>query len=248
MTDRLNLDQHISREFNRELEELRNNVLEMGGMVERQVASAVRALLESDVTLAREVVVADREINQRELEIDETCHQILARRQPAATDLRLVIAILKTITDLERIGDEAERIGRLTERSATAAKEEGDNSESTGKQQLACMGSHVQDQIREVLDGLARMDPRVAVSVARSDARVDDAFDALMREYLTYMMENPRRIQRMLELSFAARSLERIGDHAKNIGEYLVYLVEGKDLRHLPLDAMEEALGGGGHP
>jgi len=234
--DKLNLDQHISGQFNRELDEVRHRVLSMGGMVERQVENAVKALIENDPTLAKSVVEGDRQVNDMEKAIDEECNLILARRQPAASDLRLVISIIKTITDLERIGDEAERIARLAIRLA--------DSDRAGRnyREIEHLGRHVQMMVRDGLDGFARMAPEVAVKLAREDETVDSEYDAIMRQNITYMMEDPRNVRRTLDMSFVARSLERIGDHAKNIGEYVVYLVEGKDLRHAPVEEMEDVL------
>lgn len=235
--DKLNLGQHISRQFNRELEDVRNRVLTMGGLVEQQVADAVRALVANDVPLAEQVIEKDREVNAMEKGIDEECNLILARRQPAASDLRLVLSIVKTITDLERIGDEAERISRLTLRLAEAERA------TTSYREVERLGRHVQSMVREALDGFARLAPEVAVKLAHEDREVDDEYDAIMRQNITYMMEDPRNVRRTLDMSFVARSLERIGDHAKNIGEYVIYLVEGKDLRHAPLEEMEREVG-----
>ncbi|MDQ2068362.1 phosphate signaling complex protein PhoU [Natronospira bacteriovora] len=235
--DKLNLNQHISRQFNRELEDVRNRVLAMGGLVERQIGDAVRSLVENDITLAEEVIEADRQINDMEKEIDEECNLILARRQPAASDLRLVLSIVKTITDLERIGDEAERIARLAIRLAESDRP------SKAYREVEHLGRHVRSMVREALDGFARLAPEVALKVAREDEVVDAEYDAIMRQNITYMMEDPRNVRRTLDMSFVARSLERIGDHAKNIGEYIIYLVEGKDLRHAPIEEMEKEIG-----
>jgi phosphate transport system protein len=235
--DKLNLDQHISRQFNRELEDIRNQVLAMGGLVEKQVGDAVKALVENDVPLAEAVIENDHRVNAMEQAIDEECNLILARRQPAASDLRLVLSIVKTITDLERIGDEAERISRLALRLSEADRP------SRSYREVEHLGKHVQAMVHDALDGFARLAPEVALQVAREDEKVDAEYDAIMRQNITYMMEDPRNVRRTLDMSFVARSLERIGDHAKNIGEYIVYLVEGKDLRHAPLEEMEREIG-----
>ncbi|MCP1726544.1 phosphate transport system protein [Natronospira proteinivora] len=234
--DKLNLDQHISGQFNRELDDVRHRVLTMGGLVEQQVGKAVKALVDNDMELAESVIEGDRKVNHMEKAIDEECNLILARRQPAASDLRLVISILKTITDLERIGDEAERIARLAVRLG--------DSDRGGRnyREIESLGRHVQAMVRDGLDGFARMAPEIAVKLAREDETVDSEYDAILRQNITYMMEDPRNVRRTLDVSFAARSLERIGDHAKNIGEYVVYLVEGKDLRHAPIEEMEKEL------
>jgi len=235
--DKLNLDQHISKQFNRELDDVRHRVLTMGGLVEEQVGNAVKALVNNDPALAKMVIDGDRRINDMEKAIDEECNLILARRQPAASDLRLVISIVKTITDLERIGDEAGRIARLAVRLS--------DRDRAGKnyRELESLGRHVQSMVRDGLDGFARLAPEVAVKLALEDEAVDAEYDAIMRQNITYMMEDPRNVRRTLDASFVARSLERIGDHAKNIGEYVVYLVEGKDLRHASIEEMEKELG-----
>lgn len=231
--DKLNLTHHISRKFNQELEDVRNRVLAMGGLVEQQVGDAMRALVAGDSALARSVQQQDAQVNRMELAIDEECSRILARRQPAASDLRLVLTIIKTITDLERIGDEAEKIGRLAARLA--------EQERPGDRYLALehLGSHVRGMLHDALDAFARLDAEAAVKVAREDARVDDEYEALSRQAITFMLENPRTIRRELDVMWSARALERIGDHAKNICEYVIYLVQGKDVRHAGFEAME---------
>jgi phosphate transport system protein len=234
--DKLNLDRHISRQFNKELEAVRNRVLAMGGMVEKHVGEAITALVENDLELAREVIENDRKVNEMEKAIDSECNLIIARRQPAASDLRLIISIIKTITDLERIGDEAEKIGRLTLRLAEAERP------PNAYREVEHLGRHVQSMVRDALDGFARLAPETAVNLAKEDEKVDAEYDAIMRQNITYMMEDPRSIRRMLDMSWAARSLERVGDHAKNIGEYVVYLVEGKDLRHASIAEMERQI------
>lgn len=228
--DKLNLDQHISQKYNEELESIRNKVLTMGGLVEQMIADAMRALVEGDSALGHEVVRNDHRVNRLEVEIDEECSRILARRQPAASDLRLIIAIIKTITDLERVGDEAEKIGYLATRLAEAERP------STGYRELHNLGEHVRAMIRSALDAFARLDPAVAVDIAREDGEVDKEYDAIMRQSITFMMEDPRTIRRVLDAMWTARALERIGDHAKNISEYVVYLVHGKDVRHTSVD------------
>lgn len=236
--DKPNLDQHISRQFNVELEEIRNHVMTMGGLVEQQTADAIRAVVEGDSALGRRVADDDRKVNELELLIDGECNRILARRQPAATDLRLIFAIIKTITDLERIGDEAEKIGYLATRLAENERPPG------GYGELEDLGSRVRGQLRTALDAFVRMDPAAAIDVAREDSKVDRQYETILRQGITFMMEDPRTIRRVLDVMWCARALERIGDHSKNICEYVVYLVSGKDVRHVSIDEVEREIRG----
>lgn len=238
--DKLYLDQHISGQFNKELEELRSKVMTMGGMAEEMVGNALKALEENDSELAEEVVEADRRVNDLEKDIDEQANLIIARRQPAASDLRLVISIIKTITDLERVGDEAEHIARLVIRLSQADRPSSNYRELTG------LGQHVRAMLQDALDGFARLVPEVAVELVREDKKVDQEYESILRQYYSYMVEDPRTIRRVLDAIWIARSLERIGDHAKNIGEYTIYLVEGKDMRHATPEEMEVQLQEGG--
>lgn len=224
---------HISRQFNADLEDVRQRVLAMGGLVEQQILDATRALIEGDGSLAEEVVQNDFKVNSLEVSIDEECSRILARRQPTASDLRLVVAIIKTITDLERIGDEAERIGRR------AGELAGQETSRTSFKEIGHLANHVSQMVRDVLDAFARMDAEAALRVAQEDEQVDAEYESVMRQCITFMMEDPRTIKGVLELIWVVRSLERIGDHACNIAEYVIYFVKGKDVRHISLDAME---------
>ena len=219
-------DQHISRQFNQELENLRQKMMAMGGMVEDMLRQAVLALVESDTALAQRVIDNDDQVNQIEKTLDEECTLIIARRQPAASDLRLVFAIIKAISDLERIGDEAEKIARWAISLADYQRPRNDYRE------LELLGHTVLDMLRQSLDGFARMSPEVAIELKRQDKKVDQEYETIFRQYYSYMMEDPRHIRRVLDALLVAKSMERIGDHCKNLGEYVFYLVRGQDLRH----------------
>ena len=227
------LRQHISQQFDEELEDIRNRVMAMGGLVEQQLSDAVRALSDIDAELAEVVITNDYKINAMEVAIDEECVQILARRQPAAGDLRLVIAVIKTITDLERIGDEAERVGRMALHFAETG---GESKMLVG---MSHLGEHVRNMLHDALDAFARMDTEAAVAVAKQDAKADRSYESILRELMTYMMEDSRAIPNVVDVMWSARALERIGDRAKNICEYVIYLVQGRDVRHVSLDQVE---------
>jgi len=234
--DELQLSQHISKQFNQELEDVRNQVLKMGGLVERQVQDGLNSLLNGDVKLAKKVIKRDRKVNAMEVGIDESCVEILARRQPAASDLRLVISIIKTITDLERIGDEAEKLANSTKMI--------DEDKITDRQfhELRSLGESVIRMLKRTLDATARMDVEEALDIIKSDVEINQEFESLSRLLVLKMMEDPRCIKDALSISWSARALERIGDHAKNICEYVVYLVKGKDVRHISMEDLDDTL------
>ena len=217
------------------MENLRNKVLKMGGLVEQQISGAIDALQDTNAKDAEQIILNDHKVNALEVIIDEACTQILARRQPAASDLRMVVAVIKTITDLERIGDEAEKIAKMA--LSLAEDDAGFNSRYAGIRHL---GEHVRRMVHDVLDAYARLDVEAALQVVRDDEDADKEYTDLMRMLITYMMEDPRKISEVLDVIWAARALERIGDHAKNIGEYVIYLVKGKDVRHLDLAEIEK--------
>ncbi len=230
------ISSHISRQYNEELEDIRTRVLQMGGLVEKHTEQALTALLKGDAELGETVSTNDYLVNKMEVGIDEECGQIIARRQPAASDLRLVMTVIKIITDLERIGDEADKIARMAVRLA------GEERLKNNYIEIQYLGNHVKGMVHDALDAFARLDTDAALRVAREDRQVDKEYEGVMRQMITYMMEDPRTITRVLNVIWAARALERIGDHARNICEYVIYLVKGKDIRHISLDQVEREL------
>lgn len=226
--------EHTFKQYDADLEAVRAKVLEMGGLVEQQIVNALEALVKADPKLAKEVMQNDRRVNNLEIQIDEDCSHIIARRQPAAGDLRTVMMIVKTITDLERIGDEATKIARTAQRIY-----EEDRMFKPRFNEIKAMVALVREMLRTSLDGFARLDISKTVEVAKQDALVDEQFRAAMRQLITFMLEDPRTISMSLEVLFVAKAIERIGDHAKNIAEYVVYMVKGKDVRHASLQEME---------
>jgi len=228
------LTDHISQRFNRDLEDLRNNVLKMGGLVETQLSRAITAIVTGDSELGLAVAHDDYKVNRLEVMIDEECNRVLATRAPTAGDLRLIFAIIKTITDLERIGDEAEKIGFLASQLAAMDRP------ADSYRELKNLGNHVLQMLRDTMDAFARLDVDASYDVVREDEHVDEEYDALTRQGITFMMEDPRSIRRVMNVTWAARALERIGDHAKNICEYVIYMVEGRDVRHTDIRDAED--------
>ena len=230
------LSHHISRRFNEDLEQVRGRVLAMGGMVESLLSKAIAAVNDGDSGLGSSVSVDDLAVNAMEIAIDEECSRILATRAPAAGDLRLIIAIIKTITDLERIGDEGEKIGYIASRLATMERP------ADKYREVKHLGRIVSEMVHQALDSFARMDADAALRVARQDRVVDEEYESIQRQCITFMMEDPRSIRRALDVMWIVRALERIGDHAKNICEYVIYMVHGKDVRHTKLEDIERDL------
>jgi phosphate transport system protein len=226
--------EHTSKQFDAELEAVRSRVLQMGGLVESQIQLAIEALLSGDVALMNRVIADDHRVNALEVEIDESCNQIIARRQPAAGDLRMVMTVIKTITDLERIGDEAEKIARMAK--LLSQKERLILPRYTEIKHAAELAL---DMLRKSLDAFARLDLAYAAQVVRQDELVDEEFRTIMRYLITFMMEDPRTISTALEILFVAKAIERIGDHAKNMSEYVVYMVKGRDVRHVTVEEIE---------
>ncbi|MBP5989300.1 MAG: phosphate signaling complex protein PhoU [Proteobacteria bacterium] len=229
-------DKHLSTQFDSELSAISTRVLEMGGLAESQVAQAIYALVNFSGETASQVLKQEERVNQMEVEIDRDLSTIIARRQPTARDLRLLIAISKTIGNLERVGDEAARIGRTVQRlinsgvSSRLRLPAGD---------VSFEASLATASLRKALDAFARLDPVKALEVIKDDNQIDQEFDGLMRKLITYMMEDPRTISASIDLVFVAKAIERIGDHAKNLAEQIIYIVKGTDVRHNSLDAVE---------
>ncbi len=225
----MELGQHISQRYNQELENIRSKVMAMGGLVEVQADKAIRALLDRDAEMGEVVASSDYEINKMEIEIDEDCTRVIARRQPTAGDLRLVIAVIKVITDLERIGDEAEQVGLYAAKLAKKKPVTGMHSE------LSHLSDLVLKMLHDVLDAFARLDADQAMQIVGMKKKVNKEFTALSRLLMTHMMEDQRNIKSVLHVNWCSRSLGRIGDHSRNIAEYVIYLVKGKDVRHTSL-------------
>lgn len=220
-------NEHILKSFDTDLEHIRSGVLAMAGLVEQQVERAMIGLGNGDLTLIEEVITTDQRVNRYEVELDEACTRLIALRQPAAVDLRMVMTVIKTITDLERVGDEAKKIAKMARSMHTA---------ETGfvpRIDLRHLAETAVSMLRKSLDAFARIDLSASAQVVRQDKEVDAGFKGAMRQLITFMMEDPRTISRSLELLFVAKSIERVGDHAKNISEYVVYLAKGRDVRHI---------------
>lgn len=230
--DKLNIDRHISQQYNSALDDLKTEFLEMGGVVEQQLVNAVKAIADVDCKLAQEVMEIEKDVDAREMAIDDLCTQIIARRQPTASDLRLVMAISKSTRDLERIGDEANKMAKM----AIAISEADDLPH--GFSELRNLGRHVQEIVNNTLTAFARYDVSMALEVVNKDKEIDREYNTAMRELITHMMEDPRNISRSMNVIWSLRALERIGDHAGNISEQIIYLVKGLDVRHQSADEM----------
>jgi len=227
-------NEHTSKQFDAELEAVRARVLQMGGLVESQIRLAVESLVSGDVALMTKVIADDHRVNAMEVEIDESCSRILVRRQPAAGDLRMVMTVIKTITDLERIGDEAEKIARMAKLLS-----QQERLRLPRYNEIKRAAEIALDMLRKSLDAFARLDLATAATVVRQDELVDEEFRTIMRYLITFMMEDPRTISTSLEILFVAKAIERIGDHAKNMSEYVVYMVKGRDVRHVTVEEIE---------
>ena len=230
----MSISEHISKQFNAELEAVRSSVLQMGGLVEEQIEQAIEALTTGNTNLIEQVIADDSRVNAMEVSIDEICRQIIARRQPAAGDLRMILTIVETITDLERMGDEAAKIARMAKLIYDSKRKY-----MPRLVEIRHVANIAIDMLRKSLDAFARLDVRTAAQVVRQDGLVDEEFRSIIRQLITFMMEDPRMISTSLEILFAAKAIERIGDHAKNMSEYVVYLVKGKDVRHVTVEEVE---------
>lgn len=238
MTETDDYSDHISKQFNRDIDSIKNHILAMGGLVEQQLRDAITAWAENDLELADKVRETDKTVNTMELEIDEECTRILARRQPAASDLRLIMVISKMVSDLERIGDESSKIAKQ------ALISWQDSGSVISAKEIRLIGNKVLIMLREVLDAFARLDKHKALEVAKQDKIVDAEYKAAIRTIQQNMQEQPETIASQLTLMLSLRFLERVGDHARNIAEYIIYVVEGVDVRHSGIEAMEDSVFG----
>ena len=230
------MNDHIAKQFDADLENIRNRVLQMGGLVEQLIVMAMDGLASGDMLVIDQAIATDERVNRHEVELDEACTQIIARRQPTASDLRMVMTVIKTITDLERIGDEAKKIAKM------AKQIHGSDFHLAPAIEFRHVSTIVVNMLRQALDAFARLDVLAAGQVVRTDQEVDVEFKSAMRQLITYMMEDPRTISRSLDMVFIAKAIERIGDHSKNIAEYVIYMVKGRDVRHIGLAEIEREI------
>ncbi len=228
---------HISNKFNDELMALKTRFLKMGGLVEAQIDSAVKALVDGDGYLAEEIRAKDKLVDRMEMDVDEEAMLIIARRQPTARDLRLVISVIRMVADLERVGDEAKKIAKF----AIKLSEEGQSSQ--GYVEVRHIGTHVMGMLHDSLDAFARLDSEQALRVMKEDKRVDEEYQGAARTLLTFMMEDARNISRCMSVMWVLRALERVGDHACNIAENVIFMVKGEDVRHTPMEEAERVVG-----
>ena len=230
-------DKHLSSQFDSELTAVSTRVMEMGGLVESQIRTAVYALAQFSSEAATQVMEAESQVNAMEVEIDHDLSSIIARRQPTARDLRLLIAISKTTANLERAGDEAEKIARMVKSINSSGA-----SRMLPASELRVVSDLASSLLRKSLDAFARLDATMALSILKEDDAIDKEFDGFVRKLITYMMEDPRTISPSLDLLFVAKAIERIGDHAKNIAEFTIYVVKGTDVRHTPMELIESVV------
>lgn len=233
------MSEHTSKQFDADLESIRTRVLQMGGMVEMQIFKAMEGFQSGDVPFLDKVIDDDHRVNLLEVELDEACSHIIAKRQPAASDLRMIMTVIKTITDLERVGDEGKKIAKMSRRLHSA------EAHFVPQVELRHAATLAVEMLRKALDAFARLDVNAAAQVVRQDSQVDSAFKAIMRQLITFMMEDPRTISHSLEILFIAKAIERIGDHSKNIAEYVIYMVKGRDVRHIGVEEIEKEVARG---
>ncbi|MEY4076638.1 MAG: Phosphate-specific transport system accessory protein PhoU [Pseudomonadota bacterium] len=231
------MDKHISSQFDAELGSVSSRVLELGGLVESQIRHAVYSLSQFSEEVANQVIATESQVNSMEVEIDRDLSSIIARRQPTARDLRLLIAISKITANLERAGDESEKIARMVKSIINSG-----NSRALPSSELRIAADLASGLLRKALDAFARLDVTEAVSILKEDDLIDEEFDGFVRKLVTYMMEDPRTISASLDLLFVAKAIERIGDHAKNIAEFIIYVVKGADVRHIALAEVESVI------
>lgn len=220
--------EHSSKQYDMDLEAIRSKVLLMGGLVEKQFQDAIKCFRTGDIAQAGQVIQADESVNRLEITLDDTCSHLIVKRQPAANDLRIVMATIKIITDLERIGDEAVKIAR----TAKSMHERGMAGEINHYETIRMIASNTGNLLHDALDAFARLDKDQAIGLIAQDQVIDHEFRSIIRSTITFMMEDPRTISTALDTLWVAKAIERIGDHAKNIAEYVIYVVEGKDIRH----------------
>lgn len=230
------MSEHTVKQFDAELENIRSRVLQMGGAVEQQITRAMEAFAESDLLKLEQVINYDARVNLMEVELDEACSHIIAKRQPAASDLRMIMTVIKIITDLERIGDEAKKVAKM------ARQIHASDAGFVPRIELKHISMLAVELLRQALDCFARLDLNQAAEVVRRDKEVDAEFKSITRQLITFMMEDPRTISHSLEIIFISKAFERIGDHAKNICEYVVYMVKGRDVRHIGLAEIEKEI------
>lgn len=230
-------EKHLSTQFDSELSAVSNRVMELGGLVESQIHLAIHALSQFSVEVANQVTETEARVNAMEVDIDRELSSIIARRQPTARDLRLLIAISKTTANLERVGDEAEKIARMVRSIIQSG-----SPRSLPSQELRVAADMASGLLRKALDAFARLDTAAALSILKEDDLIDQEFDGFVRKLITYMMEDPRMISPSLDLLFLAKAIERIGDHAKNIAEFIIYVVKGADVRHTPMERIESVV------
>ena len=231
------MDKHISSQFDVELTSVSSRVLELGGLVESQIRNAVYALSQFSLEVAEQVIATEAQVNAMEVEIDRDLSSIIARRQPTAIDLRLLIAISKTTANLERAGDESEKIARMVKAIVASGA-----ARSVPASELRVAADLASGLLRKALDAFARLDVKAAISILKEDDLIDAEFDGFVRKLVTYMMEDPRTISASLDLLFIAKAIERIGDHSNNIAEFIIYVVKGADVRHTSLSEIESVV------